>query len=126
VKYILIVEDDGGLANFIARTLEGAGYATQKVGTAADAREAFESTTPDLLLTDFSLPDGFGSDLAREFRERFPDCPIILTTGFPLDEIAVPGFSAATVILPKPFDLMDLLAIVRAALGEQTGAAPPV
>jgi DNA-binding response OmpR family regulator len=125
VKHILIVEDDGGLSNFIARTLQLAGYSTQQVSTAGDAREAFESTTVDLLLTDFSLPDGFGSDLAREFRARFPGSPIILTTGFPLDEIAVPGFSDATVILPKPFDLQALLGIVRSAVGEPAEAAPP-
>ena len=118
---ILVVEDDLGLSSFIARTLRVAGYATEEVSTVTEARHAFETTSARLLLTDFSLPDGFGSDLASEFHALFPYSPIILTTGFPLDEVGVPGFRNATVVLPKPFDLLTLLETVRTALD-----GPPV
>ena len=70
--------------------------------------------TVDLLIAEFMLRDGFGTDLAKKVREHCPDVPVLLTSGTPLDgwpdahrkRFDELGFGAD--FLPKPFYISKL------------------
>jgi DNA-binding NtrC family response regulator len=69
----------------------------------------------DLVLSDIVMPGGMsGIDLARTIRERYPQLPMLLTTGYSAAarEAAEEGF----IILSKPFRISTLERVIRSAL----------
>jgi signal transduction histidine kinase len=88
VPLILLVEDDPGHAAAIQRSFKDSPeeYRLTIVGTLQTAREAINRLQPALVLTDYRLPDGDGSDLALLASEAWP---MILMTAKGSEEIAV-------------------------------------
>ncbi|KAA0573259.1 response regulator transcription factor [Azospirillum sp. Sh1] len=77
---VVLVEDDAPTRDFLAASLAaGEGIRLQaSVGTLAEARAALEIGRPGVLVTDLKLPDGHGSDLIREVRQRMPETEIMV------------------------------------------------
>lgn len=65
---ILVIEDDGVYADFVAGTLRGAGHDVAIATSAATARRHVESIRTDAVVLDLGLPDESGYDLARDLR----------------------------------------------------------
>jgi two-component system cell cycle sensor histidine kinase/response regulator CckA len=80
---ILVVDDDASVSEFVARTLQTAGY---DVVVAADGWEALEVTERrgpfDGFVVDFSMPGMSGSELALKITRIEPDARILYFTGF--------------------------------------------
>lgn len=93
VPLILLVEDDSGHAAAIQRAfLETSDeYRVVTVNTLLEARKAIKQLLPALVLTDYRLPDGHGSDLTAEAGGI---CPVILMTARGSEEIAVLSLKA--------------------------------
>jgi PAS domain S-box-containing protein len=100
---VLIVDDSPEVAEVTSSLFEHLGYATVYRDSAdAALRLLEEGTKIDLVFSDIVMPgpiDGVG--LAREIRARFPDVPVVLTTGYSDAAQAAP---ANLKILRKPFD----------------------
>jgi signal transduction histidine kinase len=90
---ILLVEDDSGHAAAIKRSFEAAAeeYRLEIVGTLRTAQKAIKRLQPALVLTDYRLPDGKGSDLASSADAA---CPVILMTSKGSEQIAVRALKA--------------------------------
>jgi DNA-binding response OmpR family regulator len=113
---ILIVDDDVGLRETLADFLEAEGYSTLQAGNPAEARAQMASASTDLLLLDINMPGGDGLSLAAEIRARL-STPIIMLSGKGSMVDRVVGLEVgADDYLPKPFELRELLARVRAVL----------
>jgi two-component sensor histidine kinase/CheY-like chemotaxis protein len=56
-SFILVVEDDPGVAELVAERIEGIGWACETVRTGAEARETMYLRRPELVVLDYSLPD---------------------------------------------------------------------
>ena len=113
---ILIVDDDVGLRETLADFLESEGYRTRQAGNPAEARAQMAAESPDLLLLDINMPGGDGLSLAAEIRARLTT-PIIMLSGKGSMVDRVVGLEVgADDYLPKPFELRELLARVRAVL----------
>ncbi len=120
---VLVVEDDADLAALLELVIADAGYPvrTAPEGRAALARVAEE--LPGLVLLDMRMPGMNGWDFAREFHARHGRaCPIVVVTAAEnararAEEIGAEGW------LAKPFDLDDVLALVRAHVGPPAGGA---
>jgi DNA-binding response OmpR family regulator len=65
----------------------------------------------DLLITDFEMPTITGLELAKQARRRTPELPILLISGRPA--LAAVARNHGYRFLPKPFDLDELMAMVR-------------
>lgn len=77
---ILLVEDEVELAHTFARFLALSGH---DCVTAVNARQAIESVAkhnPEIVITDFCLPDGDGFDVTRHVCQNAPQTPVILVT----------------------------------------------
>lgn len=120
---ILIVDDDVGLRETLADFLEAEGYVTRQAGNPAEARVLMAAGGADLLLLDINMPGGDGLSYAAEIRARLTT-PIIMLSGKGSMVDRVVGLEVgADDYLPKPFELRELLARVRAVLRRARPAA---
>lgn len=90
---VLLVEDDSSHAAAIQRSFQAAPehYRLEIVSTLQDARDAINRLQPALVLTDYRLPDGKGSDLASQ---ASVDCPVVVMTARGSEQIAVQALKA--------------------------------
>src|SRR5436190_18815457 len=61
-----------------------------------------------LVITDFSLPDGLGTDLATQVLHQCPDVKVILISGFALECALAANDSPRMLVLEKPFSARQL------------------
>jgi DNA-binding NarL/FixJ family response regulator len=77
----LVVDDDGVLAEWVARKLRRF-FPCTVVGTVREARDALDREGDFCgFVIDFRLPDGDGLAVLREVRKRYPNAPAVLLTG---------------------------------------------
>lgn len=117
-RTILVVDDDSDIRSLIRTFLEHEGY---NVHTCEDADRAVHifrrSPGIDLLITDFSMPERTGLDLAREIKSIRPALPVLIVSGIimaaaELERMRIRNWN----FLPKPFSLPQLLAEVHRIL----------
>ncbi len=112
---VLIVEDEPEVADIIARAVRKASWTPAVVGTGGAALAALASGHCDLLVLDIGLPDLDGLEVCRQARARGSSTPILLLTARNALPDRVTGLDAgADDYLPKPFDVEELLARLRA------------
>jgi two-component system OmpR family response regulator len=114
---ILIVEDERGIAEFLARALDAEGFATGRAADGAEGERLALTGDFNLVLLDVMLPGRSGLDVLETIRARRPELPVILLTALGQKQDVVEGLNrGADDYVTKPFDLDELLARVRAQL----------
>jgi two-component system alkaline phosphatase synthesis response regulator PhoP len=119
MSHILVVEDEAHLAYGIKFNLEAEGYTVGTVGDGQSALARFETGEPeiDLVVLDLMLPGMSGYAVCESIRATGSTVPIIMLTARTLVEDRIRGFDAGTdVYLQKPFDLEELISIIRSLL----------
>ncbi len=122
---ILLVEDDPGIARFLAKGLR---EQTHAVDVAADGESAllfFLDNDYELAIVDVMLPKRNGIELCREARRHGSCVPVLMLTARDAVEDRIAGLDAgADDYLVKPFDFGELLARIR-ALARRHGQIRP-
>jgi len=116
---VLVVEDDDAIRPVIRTALRKQGYRVESVSTVASALELMDQPAepPALLLTDVSLPDRTGVELAEAYLERYPEGVVIFASGYAPEEWPGDGSVAErSDFLEKPFSVDELVGAVRRAL----------
>lgn len=109
---VLIVDDDPDMIEVIELVLHDAGYATRGAHNGSQALEAVAARMPALILLDMLMPVMDGWQFAREFHARYGACtPIVVATAAEHVDSRRGEIGAADV-LPKPFEVSDLLRVV--------------
>ncbi len=116
---ILYVDDEEYITDMAVEMLSDLGYRVIASNSSEDALALFNENPGDidLLITDQTMPNLTGMDLADKIRETAPDLPIILCTGF--SELMTPeriDGSGINQYIMKPFTQNDLAARIRTAL----------
>jgi two-component system OmpR family response regulator len=122
MPHILVVEDEEHLAFGIKYNLESEGYAVSTAGDgqAALARLEAADSPVDLVVLDLMLPGMSGYAVCEAIRARGSDVPVVMLTARTLVEDRIRGFDAGTdVYLQKPFDLDELMSIIRNLLARR-------
>jgi len=113
---VLLAEDDEHVRMATRRMLVAAGYIVTDSVDGRAALSAYDEADPpiDVIVTDMSMPEMNGRDLARTIRARGDRVPIVMVSGFvdPLHDIEIEGLS----LLQKPLDGDSLVSAVEAAL----------
>jgi len=118
-KTLLVVEDDGDLREIEAQILGDSGYRVLPAGDMAEALRVAAASPPiHLLLTDFSLPDGDGFELAHRFRALHPQTPIILASGSVAELDSRAAGLEHFAMMAKPFRFDELERMIRALLAD--------
>src|SRR6185503_5424324 len=112
---VLLVEDDGAVADMVRRGLATEGHSADLAPDARSARTLASQNTYDAILLDLNLPDASGFDLIGDLRGANPKVPVVMLTGRTSKEDIVHGFDVgADDYITKPFDVRELMARLRA------------
>jgi DNA-binding response OmpR family regulator len=116
---LLVVEDDPTLRELEAHVLRSSAFRVLESGTVTEALRVAGATSPiHLLLTDFSLPDGNGLELAHRFRGLHPQAAILLASGSMAERSGKIDGLERFAMIGKPFLLSELLGRIRALLAD--------
>ncbi len=118
---VLIVDDDRAIRESLARALELEGYAVDVAVDGVEALTRVRRETFDALVVDVMMPGVDGLALCRVMRADGDRTPVLMLTARVETPDRVAGLDAgADDYLPKPFDLDELLARLRALLRRAT------
>jgi len=117
VKKVLLIDDQilfrEGLVSLLNSTPD-----FEMVGSAGSVHEGIEQALlyePDIILMDFSLPDGTGLDATRAILSKLPDCKIVFLTVYQEDETLFAALRlGAKGYMLKNVNSADLLSSLRA------------
>jgi DNA-binding response OmpR family regulator len=114
---VLVVDDEPELRSLLSEYLGRQGFAVREAADAAAARRLVAEGPPALAILDVHMPGENGLALARWLREAHPQVGIVMLTTASDSVDRVVGLEmGADDYLPKPFELRELLARVRAVL----------
>lgn len=115
--HLLVVDDESELVEILTEYFCGLGFTVSGANSAAAARDVFGINVPDLAVLDLRMPGEDGLSLARWIREQHRHVGIImLTTAAEAIDRIIGLEMGADDYLPKPFELRELQARVKAVL----------
>ena len=118
---VLVADDDRSIRTVLTQALGRSGYQVRCTGNAATLWRWVEDGEGDLVITDVVMPDENGLDLIPRIRRVRPELRVVVMSAQSTLMTALKAAQrGAFEYLPKPFDLKELLAVVRRAL-----EAPP-
>jgi CheY-like chemotaxis protein len=121
-RKILVADDKDYVVNLLESKLKSKGY---YVITSKDGKDALEKTiahVPDLIIMDIIMPKMDGTSAAEEIRNNpaTANIPIIFLTQLVVksEEQATQHMIGGNYFIAKPFEMKDLLALIKDILGE--------
>jgi two-component system, OmpR family, response regulator TctD len=112
---LLLVEDDNTMRETLVRSLTRLGWLVQQSASGEEALVLWQKLTLDVVLLDLSLPGRDGLDILSEARKIGLNTPVIILTARGTVGDRILGLNmGADDYLPKPFDLDELEARIRA------------
>ena len=113
---ILVIDDDAGARESVARMLRTAGHTVEEAATGEDGVTAARAGNFDVILSDLQMPGLSGLDVLKRLRDAHVDSVFIIMTGFGTVESAIEAMRLGAVdFMQKPFFRDELLMRVRAA-----------
>jgi len=120
--HVLLVEDNEDVGNLAETLLDELGHTVVRARSGLEAlRLADDGARFDIVFSDVVMPGMTGLELAKKLKQRLPELPIILTTGYS-DRITAVG-SQGFPVLRKPYRMETLAVAVDEALAIQRGHA---
>lgn len=108
---ILVVDDDASIRFLCRINLELEDHDVVEAHSLTSARAALDEEDVDVVVLDVHLGGERSDPLVAECHARRPPIPVVLVTGSV--DVNESGLSEADAILPKPFELSQLLSTVR-------------
>jgi DNA-binding NtrC family response regulator len=119
----LIVDDNPEIRNTLTLILENESYLVQTAENGKKAIHMCDKTIFDVALIDIELPDIKGTELLHILAEKFPKMVRIIITGHPSIENAAKAVNEkADGYIMKPFNVPDLLGMIKRLTDEKTNA----
>jgi two-component system KDP operon response regulator KdpE len=123
---VLVVDDERQILRALEMKLRNAGYTVDTAATAKEALAQAAMRPPEAVILDVLLPDGSGTDVARELR-RWSSAPILVLSAVGEEKEKIAALDAgADDYVTKPFSGDELLARLRAALRRTAPSGEPV
>jgi two-component system nitrogen regulation response regulator GlnG len=127
MRDVLVVEDDRVVLAAVARLCRSEGLEVDEIDSVDGALLRLAKTRSRLVLVDLMLPERSGLELLEILSAEQPATPVVVVSGYATSENALRSFQlGAFDFLPKPFDVAELLGVVRRGLrygGRHPGAA---
>ena len=122
---ILLADDDRSIRTVLSHALVRAGYDVKATGNAATLWSWIQDGAGDMVITDVILPDQNGLDLVPRIRKLRPSLRVIVMSAQNTLATAVRATErGAFEYLPKPFDINELIGVVKRGLTETASSVP--
>lgn len=120
---ILVIDDDVDMCLLLKRFLTKNGYEVALAHNGKKALEELENNQPDLVLCDFRLEDFDGKELLIKIKEKYPQTPVIIVTGYSDIKVAVDVMKlGAYDYVTKPLFPDEILLSIKTALEKKSKA----
>jgi DNA-binding NtrC family response regulator len=117
---ILLIEDDPSVRHGMAAFLKANGMDVDEAEDCRQALESFRTGNQDVVVADYSLPDGTSLDLMPQIKRLSEDTPFIILTAHGSIDLAVRAIKeGAEQFLTKPVESKALLVLVRRLLQQR-------
>ncbi|MEV6600702.1 response regulator [Actinoplanes sp. NPDC051346] len=119
---VLVVDDEDDLRDIMRRMLERRGFSALIAGNADQALTVCRDHPGDIdvLVTDLTLPDVSGGQVARDCTQMRPAMGVVFISGLPKDMAVAKGLiDEDAVLVKKPFTADLLLTALRSMLAEK-------
>jgi two-component system response regulator HydG len=114
---ILIIDDDVDMCRLLDRFLTRNNFDVKFAHSGKKALEELERNTPDVILCDFRLEDTDGKDLLIQIKEKTPQVPVIIITGYSDIKVAVEVIKhGAFDYITKPLFPEEILVTIKKAI----------
>jgi DNA-binding NtrC family response regulator len=114
---LLVIDDERNLARSLEFALRHEGIAVTGATSAGEGLSRARALAPDAVLLDLRLPDRSGQEVLQELALDLPETPVIMISAHGDTKAAVQAVQAGAVdYLTKPFDIDELLLILRRCL----------
>lgn len=122
---ILVVDDEQIVLDSVTKHLRKEDYTIVTVLSATEAVELLDADPPDIILTDLMMPEIDGLELMKISKEKLPQVPIIMITGYATINTALQATQlGAFDYIAKPFTRSELKSVVRRAAELLQGGQP--
>jgi two-component system, NtrC family, nitrogen regulation response regulator GlnG len=122
---VLIADDDHGVRTVLSHALGRAGFDVRTTGNAATLWQWVSDGDGDVVVTDVIMPDENGLDLVPRIKKIRPDLRVIVMSAQNTLLTAVKAAErGAFEYLPKPFDLSEVVNVVKRALAQRGEKTP--
>ena len=123
---IFLVDGDAAVRDALVVSLRAAGHRVAPFGSAVQFLGAYRPGEPGCLVVDMDLADLGAAELLRTLAASQVALPTIVTSRRLRRRGPADGFPSGTLFLDKPFDIEELLGLVRTLLQPGSGDAPAV
>jgi CheY-like chemotaxis protein/anti-sigma regulatory factor (Ser/Thr protein kinase) len=107
---LLVVDDSTLQRRHLESILKPVGYTVRQAGTGKEALQHILADPPDVVITDIHMPEMNGIELVAVIRQDYPTIPVLVTTEFGSEELAVQALKAgASNYIPKKYLARELL-----------------
>lgn len=117
MAHILLAEDEASVREFVLRVLQMHGHTVSEAEDGAIAAELLSQENFDLVLTDIRMPVMDGISLALKAKDKSPELPVLLMTGYADESHRAHNLSVLIEgLLQKPFNKDQLVKMVADVL----------
>jgi two-component system response regulator AtoC len=120
---ILIIDDEANLRKTLAEILRAKGYAIMEASNGVEAIDLLRRATPDLIFSDWKMPEMGGEQILRHLRNdgHLDSIPVIVITAFGSSDSAIEAVRlGAYDFIAKPFDLDEISLTAERALAHSS------
>jgi len=116
-EHVWIIDDDRSIRWVLERALTKSDIEVETFESAVGIIEKLQKSQPDAIVSDIRMPGVDGLGLLSEINKQYPELPVIIMTAHSDLESAVSAYEGgAFEYLPKPFDVVDAIDLVRRAV----------
>jgi|GEM_PF-1229852 len=113
-KRVLVIDDQPIVTDLLVDVLERMNYKSEVASCGREGVEMFEKNTYDLVITDLGMPDISGWEVSKTIKQKNPDVPVIVITGWGVDpDPDKMKDSKVDFIINKPFQIDQLEKIIK-------------
>jgi DNA-binding NtrC family response regulator len=108
-QQILIVDDNPNMSSLLSEMLEIFEFESKRAGNGQEAMEILGDESFAMVITDLRMPEMSGSELLKNIKEKHPELPVVVISGYNLAEGEDTLLSRlADGFINKPFKMVDI------------------
>ncbi len=115
-KPILIVDDNPNMSSLLSDMLEVFDYPSDRAGDGQEALDKLENQPFSMVITDMRMPNMTGLELIQKIKEKYPKLPVVLISGYSINEFDSVEGQRPDGFLAKPFMMSDVEKLLNSLL----------